>query len=175
MSRAREQQSWGHFALGNKSFPQKATHPHRIQSHVGETRSAQSFPVLWAVGRWLKFSDLGNDEQQRTVLCLTDPASGASPSHPSTPGLAPWDSRPSSKDRHFLNPSGLFLLPKLATPQPLHPQLWRPAQAQSLEMKRQGQKLLLVPWATSAGWPPRKPSRSQATVLASLSGSRTGR
>lgn len=42
------------------------------------------------------------------------------------------------------------------------------------EETRQGAPLP-VPWVPSAGWPPRKPSRTQATVLASLSGSRTGR
>lgn len=97
------------------------------------------------------------------------------------PTILPINARPGSwgrqaqcQDRCSLNSPGRLLSPQLGPPQPLHPQLGRPAQGQSLEMRRQGKEFP----SQSPG--PHKladlpGSRTQATVLAALSGCRTGR
>jgi hypothetical protein len=65
VSRARRQETSGHFLcrqrhpwkLLDKSFPQETACQHRIQSHTEEARRADDILILWAAGRWLKFSE----------------------------------------------------------------------------------------------------------------------
>lgn len=162
----------------DKSFPQETACQHRIQSHTEEARKADDIPVLWVAGRWLKFSeplrpDLEDDWGQRSEPLSQVQLHGPHHSTHQCQAWLPGSAGPVSGQTFSKLSRPLSLTTAWPTSTP-PPTALRVAQGQILEMRRQGQE-----FPSQSPEPHRLAdlpgSRTQATVLAVLSGSRTGR